>query len=114
MRITAAFVMGAALICSAFAEPTTSQSTLTITKTVERVVQTVTASSSTAKIYWPQTAGWNGKPAVGTAASTGTGVGSYTSSTGPPIVSATGAASSHGIDSVGLAAIAGIVGILAI
>lgn len=130
MRLTTLYataLTGLAYLQGTSAQSTTSQTTYTIYKTVERVVDTTTvpypssllpasSSSSSPTIYWPQTNAWHGRPSGTASAAAGTGTGlvpSYTGG-GPPIASATGAAARVGIEGVGLAAVVGLVGLVVI
>lgn len=107
------------------AAQSTSGTTVTITRTVERVVQTTWATStpatqSTSTFAWAARvpSSYVSYPSNGTTShATGTGVWTslaFSSATGSaPITPATGAASKLGFDAVGLAAVAGLVGLLA-
>ena len=110
------FVAAAGLLHGVAADETT----YTIFRTVERVVDTTTMWSSASSQATLQPSGWGSNST--SAAATGTAKGNPSTVAWPsmsatksvPIVHATGAASNLRLDAAGLAAIAGIAGLVAL
>lgn len=119
MRFSTTLLLTPLLALAASAE--TLPTTYTITRTVERVVQTTWATSSlaTATATWeaPKPSAYasaGSSLAYGNGTAPATGVYPSGSATGTvPVIAATGAASRFGVDVVGFAAVAGLVGMVA-
>ena len=95
----------------------TVESTYTSTKTVVRVMEPTSATWSSSKAgptgFAHSTGGWNS--ANGTAAATGTHGATWSASqSAPAMQTTTGAAALLSVDTLGMAAVAGIVGLVAL
>ncbi|QIX01895.1 hypothetical protein AMS68_007412 [Peltaster fructicola] len=110
-HITAALVAAATLITGTVADDHTSQATITYTRTVQRVVQTVTATRNTASSSMA-TAVASASMASGYSNGTITTASLTASST--PAKQTSGAAPAINFEMLGMAAIAGLAGFMAL
>ena len=109
-----ASLLGAiALIQGVVAQDTTLQSTFTLWRTVMRVEATTTATAST-KVHWPSSVVANPTGIIPYAHNGTASTGGLPSYSAPAPVAATGAASNVIVDTIGMAAVAGLVGAFAL